>query len=182
MVYNHAMSTVFFHIDLDAFFASVEILDDPSLRYKPVIIGSRGMRSVASTCSYEARKYGVHSAMPMATALKLCPDAVVIPPRMRRYQEKSREVMDMIRAFAPGFLQESWSEGADHIHHFPALFLVSSHSRRNHDSIWTELKCSCHRHCRMHSVFPCLVRACRCNRPHATASYDDRLVSEAWVI
>ena len=125
MVYNHAMSTVFFHIDLDAFFASVEILDDPSLRYKPVIIGSRGMRSVASTCSYEARKYGVHSAMPMATALKLCPDAVVIPPRMRRYQEKSREVMDMIRAFAPGFLQVSIDEafldysGMENIHGLP---------------------------------------------------------------
>ena len=56
MLYNHGMSTVFFHIDLDAFFASVEILDDPSLRDKPVIIGSRAQRSVASTCSYEARK------------------------------------------------------------------------------------------------------------------------------
>ena len=125
MLYNLDMSTVFFHIDLDAFFASVELLDDPSLRDKPVIIGSRSMRSVACTCSYEARKYGVHSAMPMTTALKLCPDAVVIPPRMKRYQEKSHEVMDMIRSFAPGFLQVSIDEafldysGMENIHGLP---------------------------------------------------------------
>ena len=70
------MGEVFFHIDLDAFFASVEILDHPEYRGKPLIIGTPGPRHVASTCSYEARKYGVHSAMPMTTALKLCPDAI----------------------------------------------------------------------------------------------------------
>lgn len=104
------MGQVFFHIDLDAFFASVELLDHPEYRGKPLIIGTPGPRHVASTCSYEARKYGVHSAMPMTTALRLCPDAICVPGRMRRYSEKSREVMAIIGSFAPGFLQVSVDE------------------------------------------------------------------------
>ncbi|MGN1163306.1 MAG: DNA polymerase IV [Candidatus Ornithospirochaeta sp.] len=104
------MGTVFFHIDLDAFFASVECLDHPEYRGKPLIIGHPGPRSVASTCSYEARKYGVHSAMPMTTALRLCPDAICVSGNYRRYSEKSKEVMDIIRSFAPGFLQISIDE------------------------------------------------------------------------
>ena len=108
--YTYCMGSVFFHIDLDAFFASVEILDHPEYRGKPLIIGTPGPRHVASTCSYEARKYGVHSAMPMTTALKLCPDALCIRGRMERYAEKSHEVMSIISAFAPGFLQVSVDE------------------------------------------------------------------------
>ncbi len=104
------MGEVFFHIDLDAFFASVEILDHPEYKGKPLIIGTPGPRHVASTCSYEARKYGVHSAMPMTTALKLCPDAICVPGRMKRYSEVSRNVMSIIRLFAPGFLQVSVDE------------------------------------------------------------------------
>lgn len=104
------MGQVFFHIDLDAFFASVEILDNPSYKGKPIIIGTPGPRHVASTCSYEARKYGVHSAMPMTEALRLCPTAICIPGRMHRYSEMSRRVMDIISSFAPGFLQVSIDE------------------------------------------------------------------------
>lgn len=104
------MGEVFFHIDLDAFFASVEILDNPDYAGKPLIIGTPGPRHVASTCSYEARKYGVHSAMPMTTALKLCPNAICVPGRMRRYSELSRRVMSIIRNFAPGFMQISIDE------------------------------------------------------------------------
>ena len=104
------MGNVFFHIDLDAFFASVECLDHPEYRGKPLIIGYPGPRSVASTCSYEARKYGVHSAMPMTTALKLCPDAICVWGNHKRYSEKSKEVMNIIKAFAPGFLQVSIDE------------------------------------------------------------------------
>ncbi len=104
------MGSVFFHIDLDAFFASVEILDHPEYKGKPLIIGTPGPRHVASTCSYEARKYGVHSAMPMTTALRLCPDALCVRGRMERYSEKSHEVMSIIRSFAPGFLQVSVDE------------------------------------------------------------------------
>ena len=69
---------VFFHIDLDAFFASVEILDHPEYKGKPLIIGSRSERSVVSTCSYEARKYGVHSTMPVMKAKQLCPQGIFI--------------------------------------------------------------------------------------------------------
>lgn len=104
------MGSVFFHIDLDAFFASVEILDNPEYRGKPLIIGTPGPRHVASTCSYEARKYGVHSAMPMTEALGLCPNAICIPGRMHRYSEMSRRVMGIISSFAPGFLQVSVDE------------------------------------------------------------------------
>ena len=104
------MGSVFFHIDLDAFFASVEILDHPEYRGKPLIIGTPGPRHVASTCSYEAREYGVRSAMPMTTALRLCPDAICVHGRMERYAEKSREVMSIISSFAPGFLQVSIDE------------------------------------------------------------------------
>lgn len=104
------MGSVFFHIDLDAFFASVECLDHPEYRGKPLIIGEKGKRNVASTCSYEARRYGVHSAMPMTEALRLCPDAICVSGNYRRYSEKSREVMEIISSFAPGFLQVSIDE------------------------------------------------------------------------
>lgn len=119
------MGSVFFHIDLDAFFASVENLDHPEYRGKPLIIGTPGPRHVASTCSYEARKYGVHSAMPMTTALKLCPHAICIPGRMKRYSEMSHRVMNIISSFAPGFLQVSIDEafldltGMDRIYPLP---------------------------------------------------------------
>lgn len=101
---------LFFHVDLDAFFAAVEILDDPSLKGKPLIIGHRGPRSVVSTCSYEARKFGVHSAMPMSQALRLCPGAIVVSGRMKRYSEMSRRVMDVLLSYAPDMIQASIDE------------------------------------------------------------------------
>ncbi len=99
-----------FHVDLDAFFASVEILDNPKLKGKPLIIGHPGPRSVVSTCSYEARKYGVHSAMPMVTALKLCPKAIVIRGNMKRYSEMSHKVMSILSSYAPKMIQASIDE------------------------------------------------------------------------
>lgn len=88
------------HVDLDQFYAAVEVLDDPSLKGKPVIVGGRpGGRGVVSTASYEARKFGVHSAMPSGQAAKLCPHAVWIAPRMSRYVEKSREVRAVFERF-----------------------------------------------------------------------------------
>lgn len=69
------------HVDMDAFFASVEQLDHPEYRGKPVIVGGLSGRGVVSTCSYEARKFGVHSAMPMATARRLCPQAIYVQGR-----------------------------------------------------------------------------------------------------
>ncbi len=88
--------------DLDAFFASVEILDNPALEGKPVLVGgSPEGRGVVSTCSYEARKFGVRSAMPMKKALALCPDAVVLKGRMSRYKEMSDQVRLIFQRFTP---------------------------------------------------------------------------------
>jgi DNA polymerase-4 len=89
------------HVDLDAFFAAVEVLDDPGLRGKPVIVGGLGNRGVVSTASYEARRFGVRSAMPMARARKACPHAVFRTPRMSRYVEKSLEVMAILASVSP---------------------------------------------------------------------------------
>ncbi len=89
------------HVDLDAFFASVEQLDDPSLRGRPVIVGGLGGRGVVSTASYEARRFGVRSAMPMARARAACPQATFLTPRLARYGEKSREVMAVLASISP---------------------------------------------------------------------------------
>ena len=85
------------HIDMDAFYASVEQRDDPQLRGKPVIVAWRGNRSVVCAASYEARKFGVRSAMPSVRAERLCPNAVFLPPDFPRYRAVSREVRDIFR-------------------------------------------------------------------------------------
>ena len=89
------------HVDMDAFYASVERLDDPSLAGKPVVVGGLGPRGVVATASYEARRFGVHSAMPMGQARRLCPQAVFLPSRMARYREKSQEVFSIFSEFTP---------------------------------------------------------------------------------
>ena len=81
------MERVILHVDMDAFFASVEQLDNKNLRGKPVIVGGVSERGVVSTCSYEARKYGVHSAMPIFMAQKLCPHGIYLRTRMFRYKD-----------------------------------------------------------------------------------------------
>ncbi|MDR3175500.1 MAG: DNA polymerase IV [Desulfovibrio sp.] len=88
------------HLDMDAFFAAVEQLDRPELRGLPVIIGG-AERGVVSTASYEARKFGVRSAMPIFEARRLCPGGVFLPGRMRRYAEKSREIMERLKLYSP---------------------------------------------------------------------------------
>jgi DNA polymerase IV len=88
--------------DLDAFYASVEQADHPELQGKPVIVGgAKGSRGVATTCSYEARKYGVKSAMPIRRAVELCPDGVFLPVNMKRYQAVSRQVGEIFARFTP---------------------------------------------------------------------------------
>lgn len=89
------------HVDMDAFYAAVEVLDDPSLAGKPVIIGAPESRSVVSSASYEARRYGVRSAMPVSQALRLCPHAIVVLPHFDRYQAVSAQVMDIFRSITP---------------------------------------------------------------------------------
>jgi DNA polymerase-4 len=98
---NQKPPTHIIHLDLDAFYPSVEVLDNPELKGKPVIVGGSKERGVVSSASYEARKFGVHSAQPMATAMKLCPKGIVVPGRMARYQEVSEQVFEIFHLFTP---------------------------------------------------------------------------------
>ncbi len=112
------------HMDCDAFYASVEKRDRPDLRDVPVIVGG-GQRGVVTTCCYIARTYGVRSAMPMFKALKICPQAIVIPPDFSKYRTESRRIMDMVRALTPLVqplsLDEAWIDlsGTSRLHGAP---------------------------------------------------------------
>ncbi|POR05436.1 hypothetical protein AU468_00745 [Alkalispirochaeta sphaeroplastigenens] len=92
---------LFFHVDMDAFFASVEQLDTPAYRGKPLLVGGRSKRGVVAACSYEARRFGIHSAMPMQHALKRCPQAIVAASRMERYRQVSREITSRFENYSP---------------------------------------------------------------------------------
>lgn len=99
MIEDHS---TFLHVDMDAFFASVEQHDHPELKGKPVVVGSPpDQRGVVSAASYEARTYGIHSAMPSRTAFKKCPHAVFLPVNMVRYKEVSRQIMRIFEAYSP---------------------------------------------------------------------------------
>ncbi len=107
-------ASIIFHIDMDGFFSSVEVRKDSSLRGLPVVVGSDPKggegRGVVSTCSYEAREYGIHSAMPISKAYRLCPDAVFLPVNMRLYHQVSESIMEILRSYASGFQQVSVDE------------------------------------------------------------------------
>src|ERR1700730_17701173 len=119
------------HIDLDSFFVSVERKFDPSLIGKPVLIGGSADRGVVASCSYEARKFGIHSAMPMKQAMKLCPHATIVRGAHGRYSEASREVTEIIHQSVPLYQKTSVDEfyidytGMDRFHncyqHAPEL-------------------------------------------------------------
>ena len=89
------------HVDMDAFFASIEQLDHPEYKGHPVIVGGLSSRGVVATCSYEARKFGVHSAMPISRAKKLCPDGIYVYPRMDRYKDVSHQIFSIMKEFTP---------------------------------------------------------------------------------
>ncbi len=89
------------HADMDAFYAAVEQLDDPALRGRPILVGLKSRRSVVLTASYEARPFDVGSAMPMAQAVRRCPDAIIVPPRFDRYEEVSVSIMKVFSDFSP---------------------------------------------------------------------------------
>src|SRR3978361_2540609 len=93
-----APKRVIAHLDCAAFYAAVELFRPPELKGKPVIVAGSGPRSVVTTASYEARKFGVGSAMPASHARRLCPTAIVIPPDFTAYREKSREVWELVKA------------------------------------------------------------------------------------
>jgi len=97
-----AAALTILHVDMDAFYAAIEVLDHPEWRGRPLVVGSPpDQRGVVSTCSYEARRFGIHSAMPSRTAGKLCPHAIFVAPRMDRYAEISGQIMSIFEEFTP---------------------------------------------------------------------------------
>src|ERR1700757_856708 len=105
------MSRVIFHLDMDAYYASVEQRDRPELRGQPVIVGAPPtQRGVVCAASYEARKFGVRSAMPSITAGRLCPQGVFVRPRMDRYRGESREIMKLVAETGAAIEQMSIDE------------------------------------------------------------------------
>src|SRR5262245_58389123 len=117
------------HIDMDAFYASVEQRDDPQLRGRPVIVAWRGNRSVVCAASYEARKFGVRSAMPAIRAEQLCPNAVFLPPDFPRYRAVSRLVRDILKRHTdliePLSLDEAYLDVSENKIGFPTATLVA---------------------------------------------------------
>ena len=96
-----SMSRWILHVDMDAFYASVETLDHPELRGKPVIVAGLGPRGVVATASYAARKFGIHSGMPTASAKRLCPHGIFLPPRFERYEEVAQRIRQILSEYSP---------------------------------------------------------------------------------
>ena len=133
------------HIDMDAFYASVEKLDDPRLKHKCVIVGGTSNRGVVSAACYEARRFGVHSAMPVYQAKQKCPHGVFVPPRMGRYKEVSKKVMALLKEFSPLVEPVSIDEAYMDITGCQRLFgepqdIAREIKRRIHESV--QLTCS----------------------------------------
>jgi DNA polymerase-4 len=123
------------HCDCDCFYASVEMRDDPSLRGKPLAVGGRpDQRGVVATCNYEARRYGIHSAMATAQAIKLCPDLLMIPPNMEKYRIASTQIMDIYRDYTeqvePLSLDEAYLDVSDSPHCKGSATLIAQEIRR----------------------------------------------------
>src|SRR2546430_10104801 len=135
-----------FHVDMDAFFVSVEELFDPSLKGKPVVVGGqRDQRGVVSAASYEARKFEVHSAMPLRTAAKLCPEAIFVDGHPDRYRACSEKARNVLTSFSPQVEMVSIDEayldmtGTERLHGPPLLAAHKLHQQMKSE---TELNCS----------------------------------------
>ena len=120
------------HLDMDAFYASVEQRDDPALRGKPVAVGGSPQgRGVVAACSYEARKFGIHSAMPMARALRACPELVIVRPDFSKYREASQKVMAILRCATalvePLSLDEAYLDVTENLLNEPLAMEVAKH-------------------------------------------------------
>ena len=144
-LWAHPVKT-YFHVDMDAFFVSVEELYDPSLKGKPVVVGGKpDERGVVSAASYAARKFGVHSAMPLRTAYQHCPQAVFVEGHPERYREYSGKVYEVLRAFSPVVEMASIDEayldmtGTERLHGPPLRAAHLLHARMKAD---TGLNCS----------------------------------------
>ena len=140
-----AVKTIF-HVDMDAFFVSVEELFDPSLKGKAVVVGGqRHERGVVSAASYEARKFGVHSAMPLRTAAKLCPHAIFVDGHPERYRERSEKVYEVLSSFSPlvemASIDEAYLDmtGTERLHGPP---LRAAHNLHQKMKAETQLNCS----------------------------------------
>jgi DNA polymerase-4 len=136
----------YFHVDMDAFFVSVEELYDPSLKGQPVVVGGRpDQRGVVSAASYAARKFGVHSAMPLRTAYRLCPQAIFVDGHPQRYREYSRKVYGVLKGFSPlvdmASIDEAYMEttGTERLHGPP---LQAAHRLHERVKAATQLNCS----------------------------------------
>src|ERR1700736_4206420 len=141
-----AIPRTIFHVDMDAFFVSVEELYDPSLKGKAVVVGGqRDERGVVSAASYEARKFGVHSAMPLRTAAKLCPHAIFVNGHPQRYRECSEKVYRVLTSFSPlvemASIDEAYLDmtGTARLHGPP---LGAAHALHQKIKTDTQLNCS----------------------------------------
>ena len=129
---------------MDAFFAAVEQLDHPEYRGKPVIVGGLGPRGVVATASYEARTYGIHSALPMAIARRNCPDGIFVPARFIRYKEVSDHVRSILRGFSPVIETISLDEAfLDLSEHGPDFVAVREIARRIKHQVQAETELTC---------------------------------------
>lgn len=136
---------IIIHIDMDAFFASIEQRDNKSLRGKPVIVGrDKKQRGVVATCSYEARKYGIHSAMSMSTAQKLCPHGIVVEPRYNVYREVSNKIHEIFLTqtdiMEPIALDEAYLDVTDRCANYEEAQQVALKLKQQ---IWNELSLTC---------------------------------------
>jgi DNA polymerase-4 len=136
----------YFHVDMDAFFVSVEELFDPSLKGKPVVVGGqRDQRGVVSAASYAARKFGVHSAMPLRTAARLCPQAIFVDGHPDRYRDCSRQVHTVLQSFSPlvdmASIDEAYMDltGTERLHGPPLAAAHALHEKMKRE---TQLNCS----------------------------------------